>query len=122
MKDFKIGQEVYVLKRDYIYLIRGVIIKKFESSNCWKVRFNFNEVFNRKEELKESIVERFQDDNEVFATFQEAYYEAMCIFDKRVQKIEEDRTRFRAETQTLTPSPTAQGMELPLKNIETLKP
>ena len=100
MKDFKIGQKVYVLKREYVSLLSGEIVKKFESSNRWKIRFDFNKLFNYGFEDKERFVERFQNDNEVFATFKEAYEEGLKIFQRRIESIEKQRDKFIAETET----------------------
>ena len=96
MKSFNIGQEVYVIRGEgIIFLMKGIITKKFENTNRWKVKFDFKELFHPKE--KERFVERLYSDNDVFATYEEAYNKAMEIFDNRIKSIEKDKKRFIEE-------------------------
>lgn len=93
MKDFKIGQKVYILRREYIQnILNGVIVKVYPNSNRFKVSFDFNKLFG--DSGREHIVTRFQDDNEVFSTYEEAYEEAMKIFDRKLKGVEDSRQEF----------------------------
>jgi len=96
MKDFKVGDNVFVLKKEYISnILNGKIIKIYPNSNRFKVRYDFSKLFSL--DAEERIVERFQDDDEVFNTYEEAYREAMNSFNKKVEYIENHRQRFIEE-------------------------
>ena len=101
MKDFKIGQEVFYLSDEFVSMSKGVIIKKLENSNRWKIKFDFNELFSAGYEDKERIVEKLRKDISVFASFQEAHKKAMNIFDSEIKKIESHRKEFIERSQTL---------------------
>ena len=96
MKSFNIGQEVYVIKGEgIVFLTKGIITKKLENTNRWKVKFDYRNLLSYSD--KESIVERLYSDNDVFATHKEAYNKAMEIFDNRIKVIEKDKKRFIEE-------------------------
>ena len=97
MKSFNIGQEVYILKREYIFLLKGVITKKIETTNRWRIKVDFNMLIGEDYGDKEKIVERLYSDNDIFATHKEAYNKAMEIFDNRIKSIEKDKKRFIEE-------------------------
>ena len=98
MKDFKIGQEVFLISREWLHNItRGIIVKKFESTNRWKVRVDYNKLFSGFEDIKERVVDKFYEDKNVFSSFDETYKTAMDIFEWRVKNIDEDRQKFIEE-------------------------
>lgn len=90
MKNFKIGQKVFQLQKDYVWKIEIVeIIKVYPNTNRWRVKYK-DDFFKE----KDVIIERIRDDNELFLTFDEAFKEAMHFFDFRIKGIEESRTKF----------------------------
>ena len=97
MKDYQVGQECYVLRREYPSILKGTIIQKYENSNRFRVKFNFNKLFPHDYESKERIIARFQNSIDIFLTFDEAYKVAIKIFENRIEKIKEDRQRFIKE-------------------------